>query len=593
MEKGFTAFVNKFWVKETGAPEKYSKYSGFFSIFLSYLILLYINVIYFKFIITFSLYRGNYLGETAMKLLLVALVILGMVFFFVHRKNIFSYKKIRKFAVEVKKPLLIFGMSCLALGTVFFLIDYFKNEPVAEKVKTDSPNIILITHDSLNRFHLSPSNYYRETAPNLNEFIKESYYFENMKANTSKTELSMKSISTGIYPRFNQQSGNITNIAKILKENGYNGNSFISFTYFNGITTRYFDNREVILSFENTWPGRLLTKYHTRKDLWWLSQFLSTNIRFYSIFVYYNPKSMDDKIGDPYPLGLYYDYILNTLRRERQPVFIWAHIFEPHFPYLVPENNDFFFGDIDKMTKSYNSFISTQDKSFDFLRDRYDTSIHYMDEQFGEFLKKLKKMGYYDNSIIIVSSDHGQSLGYKFLNRHVVKGHNSPVLSDTEVNIPLIIHLPEQAKGKMVKTFAEHVDILPTILSLAQVPVPETLEGESLIPYMEDETKMSKKVKISITNRLFQQARKLRGADIKTMDYVALRACWDKYEIQWMKKFKDQKKSKFEVKMVRDISVATAEKDYLYPVNGELAGKLSDKLFHTPLVQYYVNLVKE
>jgi arylsulfatase A-like enzyme len=124
------------------------------------------------------------------------------------------------------------------------------------------------------------------------------------------------------------------------------------------------------------------------------------------------------------------------------------------------------------------------------LRDRYDELILSVDDEFGSFIRTLQEQGSYDNSIIIVSSDHGEVFTPTFV------GHGDG-LSDPLIHIPLVIHLPGQKGKKMVLSPAEQVDIAPTILDYVGLSIPDWMEGESLRPFMETEI-ISQKPKFSM-----------------------------------------------------------------------------------------------
>jgi arylsulfatase A-like enzyme len=162
----------------------------------------------------------------------------------------------------------------------------------------------------------------------------------------------------------------------------------------------------------------------------------------------------------------------NLLANCNKPFFLWVHLFPPHSPYLPPDR----FRHTFLSEKAFETRASQKDPNADWhkLRLRYDEMILYADSTLGDFLTNIKKMGLYDNTLLIVSADHGESF------EHGYKGHGGPYLYQQEVRVPLLIHLPRQKTGFLVKSNAEQVDIAPTIVELLGMRDPGWFEGESL-----------------------------------------------------------------------------------------------------------------
>jgi len=115
------------------------------------------------------------------------------------------------------------------------------------------------------------------------------------------------------------------------------------------------------------------------------------------------------------------------------------------------------------------------------LRLMSEEYIAGADVALGRFLEILKSDGLFDNSMLIISTDHGQAFekGDMF--------HLTGVMYEQTARIPLLIHMPGQTEGRRIKTLASHVDLMPTILDTLGMPVPGWMEGESLWKYIEQE----------------------------------------------------------------------------------------------------------
>jgi choline-sulfatase len=136
------------------------------------------------------------------------------------------------------------------------------------------------------------------------------------------------------------------------------------------------------------------------------------------------------------------------------PHFVWAHFYDPHDPYEPPA--------------PYSNIY----------KDRlYDGEIAYADSALGHFLAYLKKQGWYDGALIVVVGDHGEGLGEHHEDTHGI------FLYDSTTHVPLLVKLPNgRSAGKGIDAQVRTTDIVPTILELVGLPMPEKLDGASLAP---------------------------------------------------------------------------------------------------------------
>jgi arylsulfatase A-like enzyme/predicted Zn-dependent protease len=134
------------------------------------------------------------------------------------------------------------------------------------------------------------------------------------------------------------------------------------------------------------------------------------------------------------------------------PFFLWVHLFDPHDPYVPPEP------------------FKTQ-----FSASPYDGEIAYADNQLGRLLDGLAARGDLDRTLVVVTSDHGESLG-----EHREATHGI-FLYDATLHVPLIVAGPGVARGeKRTDGPVGLVDLLPTVLGRTPVPVPANLDGRDL-----------------------------------------------------------------------------------------------------------------
>jgi sulfatase-like protein len=113
------------------------------------------------------------------------------------------------------------------------------------------------------------------------------------------------------------------------------------------------------------------------------------------------------------------------------------------------------------------------------IQENYVAEVQYVDRHVGILWNKLREFGLLENTIVVLTADHGESLG-----EHSRIGHLFPLWGQI-IDVPLIIYYPRLGfKGKKVEQIVDHLDIAPTILDLLRRKVPPSMEGESLKRYV-------------------------------------------------------------------------------------------------------------
>lgn len=134
--------------------------------------------------------------------------------------------------------------------------------------------------------------------------------------------------------------------------------------------------------------------------------------------------------------------------------FCWVHLFDPHAPYAPPE-----------------PFLSR------FRDDPYSGEAAYVDAQLGVLLAELRKEGRDEETVIVLTADHGESLGEHGEMTHSYFAYNSTI------HVPLVIAGPGVNPSRL-RANVSHVDIFPTVCALLGVSAPENLQGGSLVGLM-------------------------------------------------------------------------------------------------------------
>lgn len=171
------------------------------------------------------------------------------------------------------------------------------------------------------------------------------------------------------------------------------------------------------------------------------------------------------------------------------PFFLFVLFLEPHSPYNPPPEDDIFKTGAypDQTNTGYDlerghlfrlAMLGDQ-KAIQRLYDLYDGKVHFVDRYVGKLMDHLKETGLSDNTLIVVTSDHGELL-YSHPADFLTFDHRS--LYDPVMHIPMIMAGPGVPKGKVVPAQASNIDSAPTILDLAGIAPPPDAEGHSLLP---------------------------------------------------------------------------------------------------------------
>ena len=200
-------------------------------------------------------------------------------------------------------------------------------------------------------------------------------------------------------------------------------------------------------------------------------------------------QGMVDSQKDLYPLGLpnygevfsmasVLEGIISTLDGLREPSFVYFHVYTPHEPYApYTKYLEEFSSDNKKFDMHPNHpLVKTPNRKEVTLKDRrnYDAYLASWDEELSRLFAYLKSSGMRDNSTIMITADHGE-----MFDRGVI-GHQTDLLSQPLLHVPLIVTQPGQSWQHTVQTPTCSVDILPTVCGLAGVDVPAWAEGVAL-----------------------------------------------------------------------------------------------------------------
>lgn len=348
---------------------------------------------------------------------------------------------------------------------ILFLSPIFLDIACNEKKINSKPNILLISIDSLRRDHLSCYGYFRNTTPNIDKLASKGTIFDDAVSTTCWTLPTHMSMFTGLYLMQHGVRDNglvlsrsIKTIPEFLHEDGYQTFGIFSGPYLHpayGFSRGFDEYKDCSSSSVYADKGDKLNE---------LNPYLQK----------IHNQSHKDITGDKI-LKTFADWFAD--KSDEKPFFSFIHMWDVHYDFIPPPPYDKEFdpnyqGNISiesyRENPEINKNMCTRD--LEHVIALYDGEIKWTDHIIGEILKILEKSGYLNNTMVIITSDHGEEFF-----EHGDKCHRN--LYDVNIRIPLIIYYPELFSRRNENNHANQIDLLPTILDVTGNDIPDYLPG--------------------------------------------------------------------------------------------------------------------
>jgi len=337
-----------------------------------------------------------------------------------------------------------------------------KGEPDGSAALQPPARVILISIDTLRSDRLGCYGYERNTSPQLDALAAEAVLFETVCAQAAQTLISHKSLLAGKYP------------LRLVREAT---NADLEM-----LTSRADARRFVVNTFADLRSAPLVTELPQQgyrcaafTDGRWMSRVMRFD------------QGFDDFNDDGGHLVAILPRVYDWLGRQRQDgrFFLFVHTYDTHCPYTCREPyNSMFCPDCSQHISLegrcgkpdlMNMTLSARDLRA--ISDHYDGGIASADAYLGEFFDRLRDLGIYDDALLIVTSDHGESLG-----THEQIGHGGLYLE--QLLVPLIVKLPASwgIAARRIEQPVALLDIMPTLCEACGVAAPPEIDGRSLLP---------------------------------------------------------------------------------------------------------------
>lgn len=178
--------------------------------------------------------------------------------------------------------------------------------------------------------------------------------------------------------------------------------------------------------------------------------------------------------------------------KGKDDFFLMVEAFDPHEPFDVPDKYMDMYKDV-KIDKEYYEIpdyarVNVPEEAVDYIQKRYAALVTMTDHWFGTLIQKLKDLDMYEDTMIIMTTDHGY-----FLGEHDYFGKNYMHLYNELAHLPFIIKFPnDECKGQRISKLTQNIDVMPTILDFCNIEIPESVKGVSLKPLTKDQNARTK-----------------------------------------------------------------------------------------------------
>ena len=311
------------------------------------------------------------------------------------------------------------------------------------------PNVVLISIDTLRRDHCSVHGYSLPTTPVMRELGKQGAVFDLAYAPIATTAPSHATMLTGYYPLAHRLIKNgltlddeFETLPELLAPYGYQSYAVVSAF----VLDRKFGLAQGFDEYDDRIP--------LEETSWKKSDFQGQRV----------PRVPDRRSDFTSDRAIQW---LRTRRDPQRPFFMFVHYFAPHYPYVPPPEVAASFVPPDATRHSHEEAVGL-----------YDAEIAFADASIGRLLDELKTLQIDEDTIVVLTADHGEGLkqhGWMFHGIHIY---------EEAVRVPLIFRFPQQiSPGQVFDQPVELTDLTPTILALADIDMPyELFQGMNLAP---------------------------------------------------------------------------------------------------------------
>ena len=385
--------------------------------------------------------------------------------------------------------------------------------PQLPQQPADKPNVLILVFDAMSARHLSLHGYHRETTPNLARFAERAIVYHSHHSPGSFTSPGTASLLTGTLP-WTHRALNMTGMVArhLVDRNIFNlfGKAYHRLAYTQNVWANYLlgqfksdidtllppESFSVVEEMIGTRLGAVPKTYRAFDDFLFRDGSPPASLLFGLAHRIQLHRREARSTREVYPRGLpragdypiffdireVYDGVLEVIRSLPSPYLAYLHLWAPHDPYKPSASFDEYFKDTwAPPVKPFHRLGSNVLPGRLFSRRKnYDEYITEVDFEFGRLMDTLSEEHRLEDTIVVVTSDHGEML------ERGVEGHITRLMYEPIVHIPLLISLPGQTNRLDVHTPTNGIDLLPSVLHQTGHHLPDWCQGR-VLPGFDDQ----------------------------------------------------------------------------------------------------------
>ncbi|HUW28690.1 MAG TPA: sulfatase-like hydrolase/transferase [Sulfuriferula sp.] len=415
---------------------------------------------------------------------------------------LFGFASLRLIELDEVAPLAaLWGSMATLIGLVGWANAAIEPASVVSQRTDPHPNILMLGSDTLRADRLGVAGYHRQLTPNLDKLGVNGCQFTQCYVPCARTAPSLISLFSGTWPHRHgirdnfvaddETRLNVPCLPALLAEAGY---TTIAVSDWCGADLGKFSlGFQQVDAPDDQWNIKYLIRQGPKDLRLFLSLFTHNRFgkRFLPELYYLAGVPLTTQVGRDARAQL------SRLAEADQPFLLNVFLSATHppfgseYPYYARFSDPTYAGEskfvMARLTDPQEIIRRQGDgrKEFDLdqILDLYDGCVKSFDDEAGRILDHLAACGLADNTIVVVYSDHGMEFF-----EHETWGQGNSAVGDFSARIPLIIHDPRTPGSGVQQQIVRSVDIAPTLLELAGLTVPETMEGVSLAGLVQGET---------------------------------------------------------------------------------------------------------
>ncbi len=313
-----------------------------------------------------------------------------------------------------------------------------------------APNVLLFVVDTLRADSLGCYGNQTVKTPAVDAFAREGMLYRAAYAPSSWTRASLASMLTGLYPeahgveeRESLLPEQLVSLPEYFSEHGYATAAVIT----NPNVGSFFGFAQGFDSFD---------ELYQRQDV---------------------GKVASSELITPSDVAA--ARALEWIDATSKPFFLLVHTIDPHWPYDPPAAYDRYGGDYQGILDHYGgrtNAINLTAPERERVRSFYYGEVAFNDESFGQVIEHLRSTGILDDTVVAFTSDHGEEFW-----EHGGRWHGHQLYQEN-IRVPLVVRYPPAFRhGQEITQPVQLVDLFPTLLELANIPIPTGIDGKSFL----------------------------------------------------------------------------------------------------------------